>query len=106
MGAYAASKFAMEAVTDCLRQELYPWGISVSAIEPGFIKTPLVGNLASTYDQSIKDLNPEVGRKQKRKKSRLYTDGLSGKGALQKRVGKHKGNPTKDLRESRHHSGW
>jgi NAD(P)-dependent dehydrogenase (short-subunit alcohol dehydrogenase family) len=44
MGAYAASKFGMEAVTDTLRQELRKWNISVSAIEPGFIRTPLVIN--------------------------------------------------------------
>ena len=37
LGAYSASKHAMEAVTDTLRLELEPWHISVSAIEPGMI---------------------------------------------------------------------
>jgi len=41
-GAYAASKFALEALTDSLRLELRPWKIHVSIIEPGFIKTPIV----------------------------------------------------------------
>ena len=40
-GAYCASKFALEALTDALRQELRPWKIHVSAVEPGFIQTPI-----------------------------------------------------------------
>src|SRR5436305_3121679 len=38
---YHASKYGIEAVTDCLRQELRPWGIEVIAIEPGSIDTPI-----------------------------------------------------------------
>ncbi|MBD6615069.1 SDR family oxidoreductase [Komarekiella sp. 'clone 1'] len=41
LGAYNASKFALEAITDVLRMELRPWGISVSIIEPGAIATPI-----------------------------------------------------------------
>lgn len=40
-GAYAASKFAMEALTDALRIELRPWGIQVAIVEPGNISTPI-----------------------------------------------------------------
>lgn len=40
-GAYAASKHAVEALTDALRLELAPDGIHVSVIEPGQIKTPI-----------------------------------------------------------------
>jgi len=40
-GAYAASKFALEALTDSLRLELRPWKIHVSIVEPGFIQTPI-----------------------------------------------------------------
>ncbi len=40
-GAYCASKFALEAITDSLRMELHPWGISVVAIEPPFVKTKI-----------------------------------------------------------------
>jgi NAD(P)-dependent dehydrogenase (short-subunit alcohol dehydrogenase family) len=38
---YHASKYGIEAVTDCLRQELRPWRIEVAAIEPGSIATPI-----------------------------------------------------------------
>ncbi|NWG72322.1 MAG: SDR family oxidoreductase [Parvularculaceae bacterium] len=43
MGAYAASKHALEGFNDSLRRELAPYGIKVSLIRPGFIHTPFGG---------------------------------------------------------------
>ena len=40
-GPYHAAKFGVEAVADCLRQELRPWGIDVAVVEPGSIDTPI-----------------------------------------------------------------
>jgi NAD(P)-dependent dehydrogenase (short-subunit alcohol dehydrogenase family) len=40
-GAYHAAKFGLEAVGDVFRQELRPWGIGVSIVEPGSIATPI-----------------------------------------------------------------
>jgi NAD(P)-dependent dehydrogenase (short-subunit alcohol dehydrogenase family) len=40
-GAYHASKFGIEAVGDVFRQELRPWDIAVSIVEPGSIDTPI-----------------------------------------------------------------
>ncbi|MFH1920085.1 MAG: SDR family NAD(P)-dependent oxidoreductase [Planctomycetota bacterium] len=41
LGAYAASKFALEALTDGLRLELRNSGISVSIVEPDSVVTPI-----------------------------------------------------------------
>ncbi len=43
MGPYAASKHAMEAITDSLRLELRPWGMHVAIVQPGMIVTPIWG---------------------------------------------------------------
>ena len=41
LGAYAMSKFALEAMADALRLELEPWGIQVSIVQPATIATPM-----------------------------------------------------------------
>lgn len=41
IGPYAASKFAVEAVSDALRLELAPWGLHVAVVQPGPIETPI-----------------------------------------------------------------
>jgi short-subunit dehydrogenase len=45
MGAYHASKYAVEAMSDALRMELAPFGIKVSLIEPGPIHTEFVDRM-------------------------------------------------------------
>ena len=44
LGAYAASKFAMEALSDAARVEYRPWGIKVCLVEPGAIATDIWQN--------------------------------------------------------------
>ena len=58
LGPYKASKFAMEALTDSLRQELHPWGIHVSIIEPGSISTPIWDKSKAAIDE-LKETLPE-----------------------------------------------
>ncbi|MDR0218813.1 MAG: SDR family oxidoreductase [Enterobacteriaceae bacterium] len=50
-GAYAASKFALEAWSDALRLELFGTGIKVSLIEPGPIKTRFTANVNQTESE-------------------------------------------------------
>jgi len=47
-GAYAASKYALEAWSDALRMELRHSGIKVSLIEPGPIRTRFTENVTQT----------------------------------------------------------
>ncbi len=56
LGPYCASKFAMEAVTDSLRQELRPWGIPVSSVQPGSIDTPIWDKGQAAADELEKAL--------------------------------------------------
>jgi NAD(P)-dependent dehydrogenase (short-subunit alcohol dehydrogenase family) len=44
MGAYVASKYAVEGLSDCLRMELRNAGVAVSIIEPGPIATEFHAN--------------------------------------------------------------
>lgn len=42
---YVSSKFALEGLTDSLRQELHHYGIDLSLIEPGVVKTQFHKNM-------------------------------------------------------------
>ena len=50
-GAYHAAKFGVEAVGDVFRQELRPWGISVSIVEPGSIDTAIWDRGEREFDE-------------------------------------------------------
>jgi NAD(P)-dependent dehydrogenase (short-subunit alcohol dehydrogenase family) len=61
---YAASKFALEAITDSLRRELRPWGMHVSIVEPGAVATPI-------WDKS-RAANEDVAARMPRETQELY----------------------------------
>jgi short-subunit dehydrogenase len=52
-GAYCASKYALEAMSDALRQELTPAGIHVSILEPGPIKSEFLSTALSTFKNNV-----------------------------------------------------
>jgi NAD(P)-dependent dehydrogenase (short-subunit alcohol dehydrogenase family) len=60
-GAYHASKWAIEAVGESLRQELRPWGIEVVLIEPGSVATPIWGKGAARADEFLASLPAASG---------------------------------------------
>jgi len=70
LGAYSASKFALEGLADALRMELRRWDIRVVLIEPGAIDTDL-WRLAPEAARETEDaLSPEVRE--------LYSEHLAG----------------------------
>jgi NAD(P)-dependent dehydrogenase (short-subunit alcohol dehydrogenase family) len=61
LGPYAASKHALEALADALRIELRPFGIAVSLVEPGTIRTPIWEKSAKVADSLVSGAPPGLG---------------------------------------------
>jgi NAD(P)-dependent dehydrogenase (short-subunit alcohol dehydrogenase family) len=60
VGPYAASKFALEGLSDSLRRELRPWGMHVALIEPGAVATPIWDKGIDQANAIERDARPEV----------------------------------------------
>ena len=60
IGAYVASKFALEGMADSLRMELAPWDIKVVLLQPGSIKTPIWEKSLKESEQLEKKMGPQA----------------------------------------------
>jgi NAD(P)-dependent dehydrogenase (short-subunit alcohol dehydrogenase family) len=58
--AYAASKFAVQAISDSLRVELRPFGVAVSCVAVGKVDTAALGKILADRDRMISETNPEI----------------------------------------------
>ncbi len=50
LGAYCASKYALEAVSEALAQEVKPFNIRVAIVEPGIISTEMATDISTSDD--------------------------------------------------------
>ncbi|BBX48840.1 SDR family NAD(P)-dependent oxidoreductase [Mycobacterium cookii] len=55
-GAYAGSKFALEAVSDALRREVGALGVKVVVVEPGAVKTEIAERGIATSQELMNDM--------------------------------------------------
>ena len=76
IGPYAASKFALEAISDSLRRELVPAGVAVVVIQPGSTRTPIWDKVA---DLEVADARgTEYGVVMQRFRDRVVASGKTG----------------------------
>jgi NAD(P)-dependent dehydrogenase (short-subunit alcohol dehydrogenase family) len=73
LGAYSASKFALEAISDALRVELAPFGVKVAVIEPGSSPTAIWETSSKRAVDMLKERGIVLGPYQ-----RLIDDALAG----------------------------
>ena len=60
--AYAASKFAVRAITDSLRLELKPFGMSVILVAPGAVESEIWEKGAAFKNEMRKSFKPEIAK--------------------------------------------
>ena len=62
-GPYAATKFALEAMSDSLRREVAPLGVKVVVVEPGAVATAMLGRVGDTSERVFSDMTAaQLGR--------------------------------------------
>jgi NAD(P)-dependent dehydrogenase (short-subunit alcohol dehydrogenase family) len=70
-GAYSSSKFALEGLTNALRLEMYPFGVQVILIEPGYIVT--------NFQQTARELaQPYIERAKTGPYAKIYSGAWAG----------------------------
>ena len=59
LGAYCSSKFALESLSDALRCEVRPWGVSVSLVEPGAVQSEIWERSRTHAEATLSQTRPE-----------------------------------------------
>jgi len=95
LGPYSMSKFALEAFSDALRRELEPFGLSVSVVEPGVIKTPI-------WDKGV-DSSKERFARMPARALQLYGGRIETLRALAEEMGEN-GAPAEEVAKAVHHA--
>jgi NAD(P)-dependent dehydrogenase (short-subunit alcohol dehydrogenase family) len=90
-GPYAASKFALEAISDSLRREVTRHGVDVVVIEPGGIKTPIWAKGGARADE-MRERMPEDAE-------RLYGDLIRAVRAESEKIATDRGLPPSAVAE-------
>lgn len=62
-GPYAATKFALEAVSDALRREVAPLGVQVVVVEPGGVRTEMPGRAMASAHAVASTMTPEQSQR-------------------------------------------
>ena len=76
-GAYTASKFALEGLSDTLRMELRGSGIHISLIEPGPIQTRFRANAHAAFVRWIQPANSAHATQYQNQLARLQKEGAA-----------------------------
>jgi len=76
-GAYNASKFAIEALTDTMRLELRGTGIHISLIEPGPITSRFTAHALEAFDKNIDESTSHYRKAYERQRARLTRGGTN-----------------------------
>jgi NAD(P)-dependent dehydrogenase (short-subunit alcohol dehydrogenase family) len=67
VGLLAATKYAVEGLSDALAAEVAPLGIKVTLVQPGLVATPFLSNLDTAaaaqpdYDQTVRKAQEAIG---------------------------------------------
>jgi NAD(P)-dependent dehydrogenase (short-subunit alcohol dehydrogenase family) len=60
VGAYSASKFALEALGNSLRVELRPWNIPITVVRPGQVSTPIFDKARAAIEQGVREMPADL----------------------------------------------
>jgi NAD(P)-dependent dehydrogenase (short-subunit alcohol dehydrogenase family) len=92
LGAYNASKFGLEGLSDSLRRELRPQGVDVIVVEPGGVKTLIWKKGEELADEMLEAVPPEA--------ERLYGRMISTMRAETKRIEQVRGMEPREVAEA------